>query len=169
MSDRPQMCLQLSCALSPPKAAPKSKPSAAGSILKGGATEKTSFARRAKRVIRSPRRRCHAAARSRPGRFRCDSGWSPGRPAALRSPSLCSKLPCSRPPRFFLSRCGLGARPGRQLLRLRADPVRPLAVPGLCPSAPESVSPVRLPSALLLISPRPRRTAPASPVRSGRR
>ena len=30
----------------------------------------------------------HAAARSRPGRFRCDSGWSAGRPAALRSPSL---------------------------------------------------------------------------------
>ena len=96
--------------------------------------------------------RDHAAARSRPGRFRCGSGWSPGRPAAPRSPSLRSKLPCSRPPRFFLSRCGLGARPGRQLLRLRADPVRPAAVPGLCPSAPEPVSPVRLPSALLLVT-----------------
>ena len=47
--------------------------------------------------------RCHAAARARPGRFRCDSGWSPGRLAALRSPSLRSKLPCARPPRFSLT------------------------------------------------------------------
>ena len=31
----------------------------------------------------------------RPGRFRSDSGWSPGRHAALRSPSLRSKLPCA--------------------------------------------------------------------------
>ena len=46
---------------------------------------------------------CHAAARARPGRFRCDSGWSPGRLAALRSPSLRSKLPCARPPRFSLT------------------------------------------------------------------
>ena len=52
------------------------------------------------------------------------------------------------PLRLTVSRCGLGARTGRQLLRLRADPARPPAVPGLCPSAPESVSPVRLPSAL---------------------
>ena len=57
--------------------------------------------------------RCHAAARSRSGRFRCGSGWSPGRLAALRSPSLRSKLPCSRPARFSLSRCGLSAWPGR--------------------------------------------------------
>ena len=91
-----------------------------------------------------PGRRCHAATRSRPDRFRCGSGWSPGRHAALCSPSLRSKLSCSRPARFSLSRCGLGAWPGRQLLRLRANPVRPMAVPGLCPSAPESVSPMRL-------------------------
>ena len=58
-----------------------------------------------------------------------------------------------------LSRCGLGARPGRQLLRLRADPVRPAAVPGLCPSAPESVSPVRLSSALLVVTLRRLRNA----------
>ncbi len=157
MSDRPQMCLQLSCALSPPKAAPKSKPSAAGSILNGGAAE---------RAIRSPRRRCHAAAAARRApRFflsRCGTLAAGSLSLRLRTqtaglcarlglyPSLRSKLPCSRPPRFFLSRCGLGARPGRQLLRLRADPVRPAAVPGLCPSAPESVSPVRLPSALLI-------------------
>ena len=43
------------------------------------------------------------AARARPGRFRCDSGCSPGRLAALRSPSLRSKLPCARPPRFSLT------------------------------------------------------------------
>ena len=65
----------------------------------------------------------------------------------------------SRPARFLLSRCGLGARPGRQLLRLRADPVRPAAVPGLCPSAPESVSPVRLSSALLVVTLRRLRNA----------
>ena len=47
--------------------------------------------------------RCHAAARARPGRFRCDSGWSPGRLAALCSPLLRSKLPCARPPRFSLT------------------------------------------------------------------
>ena len=46
---------------------------------------------------------CHAAARARPGRFRCDSGWSPGRLAALCSPLLRSKLPCARPPRFSLT------------------------------------------------------------------
>ena len=49
----------------------------------------------------------------------------------------------------LLSRCGLGPRPGRQLLRLRADPVPLTAGPGLCPSAPESVSPACLSSALL--------------------
>ena len=86
-----------------------------------------------------PGRRCHAAARARPGRFRCGSGWSPGRHAAL----------CAYPPRLNGITLPLGARPGRQLLRLRANPVRPMAVPGLCPSAPESVSPVRLSSALL--------------------
>ena len=47
--------------------------------------------------------RCHAAARARPGRFRCDSGWSPGRLAALCSPTLPSKLPSARPPRFSLT------------------------------------------------------------------
>ena len=53
------------------------------------------------------------------------------------------------PSRFLLSCCGLGAWPGRQLLRLRANPCRPMAVPGLCPSAPECASPMRLSFALL--------------------
>ena len=80
-----------------------------------------------------PGRRCHAAARARPGRFRCDSGWSPGRLAALCSPSLRSKLPCSRPARFSITlrhargpgrfRCGSGWSPGR-LAALRSPSLR---------------------------------------------
>ena len=209
----------------------------------------------------------HAAARSRPGRFHCDSGWSAGRPAALRSPSLRSKLPCSRPPRFGITlrtgrtagstrrhklhilspAFGQGAvvtlclllhkkplrwafygnlnptpgRPGPACGRPWALPIRSgvclpcapvlrascchaaaaaqraavptpfvpsghfpltggigpttrntntraLALLGLCSSL-RSIRAAPLASALLLISPRPRRTAPASPVRSGRR
>ena len=99
---------------------------------------------------------CHAAdwAHSR-GDNSSDSGqtrsrrWRPlGSAHPLRSLSPL----CAYPPRFSLSRCGLGAQPGRQLLRLRADPVPPLAAPGLCPSAPQSVSPVRISSALLFRS-----------------
>ena len=56
---------------------------------------------------RGLRASCHAAARSRPGRFRCDSGHKqPGCARLGLYPSLRSKLPCSRPPRFLLSRCG---------------------------------------------------------------
>ena len=47
---------------------------------------------------------CHASLASRPGRLPSDSGWSSGRPAALRSPSLQSRLPCSAAQRFPLSR-----------------------------------------------------------------
>lgn len=52
---------------------------------------------------------------------------------------------------YLLSCCGLGAWPGQQLLRLRANPARPAVVPGLCPSAPECASPMRLSFALLVV------------------
>ena len=55
-------------------------------------------------------------------------------------------------PATTLSRYGLGARPGRQLLRLRADPGWPAAVPGLCPSASESVPPACLSYTLLIVT-----------------
>ena len=71
----------------------------------------------------------------------------------------------------LLSRCGLGPRPGRQLLRLRADPVPLTAGPGLCPSAPESVSPACLSSALLFVTlrigPAAGSTTPPTPGRPG--
>ena len=46
---------------------------------------------------------CHASLASRPGRLPSVSGWSSGRPAALRSSSLRSIRPCSAAQRFLFS------------------------------------------------------------------
>ena len=76
-------------------------------------------------------------------------------------------LPCA--PALRASSCHAAAAARRAAsLRLGTQTLGLSALPGLCSSL-RSIRAAPLASALLLISPRPRRTAPASPVRSGRR
>ena len=58
----------------------------------------------------------------------CAPPWFAGIRSGLSSPAHDASALCD-------SRCGCSRR-GHKPLRLRANPVRPLAVPGLCPSAP---------------------------------
>ena len=112
-----------------------------------------------KKYYISPDRPCQA----KPVRERISGKSQRGRPERSVKPRSGPGSParalCGITPRLFATR---GFPPTRN------TNTRALALLGLCSSL-RSIRAAPLASALLLISPRPRRTAPASPVRSGRR